>query len=507
MRSFVESPWFRLIFVIPFIIAEIVLTYLLLDYTFAQFAWVNTILHIVSIIIVLAIVRLSRHLSSDLIWILFILIAPIAGTTFYLLASANMITGRTYRGLVNEAKIAAKYYEQDESVMKEVEETAHDAAGHFRYLLEDGGFPTYRNADATYYPLGDYAHAPMLEDLRKAERFIFFEYFIIEEGKMWDPILEILVQKAEQGVDVRVLYDDMGSIGTLPARYAGDLEKRGVKCISFNRLNPIIGAIVNHRDHRKILVIDGKVAYTGGINLADEYINAVVKFGHWKDNAIRVTGKAVWSFTTMFLTTWNALRHEDDDYRAFYLPSEAEETHGFIAPYGETPLDDKNVGQNVYLNIIDQAHDYCYITTPYLIIDTEMENALIRAAQRGVDVRIITPGIPDKHTIFAITRSYYAPLIKGGVHILAYDPGFVHAKVFVSDDTIATVGTLNLDYRSLYLHFENGVLMYRTSAVEHVRDDVVETFKKCHEVTTEECTKGVVQEGILSVARVFAPLL
>ncbi|MBO7676472.1 MAG: cardiolipin synthase, partial [Erysipelotrichaceae bacterium] len=340
-----------------------------------------------------------------------------------------------------------------------------------------------------------------------AKKFIFIEYFIIETGYMWNSILEILEEKAKEGLDVRVMYDDLGSFFLLPASYFRQLEEKGIKCLPFNRINPYLNIIINHRDHRKIMVIDGKVAFSGGVNLADEYINYIERFGKWKDNIIMIKGEAVWSFTVMFLTHWNAIRDTDTDFEKFTVRTNSRKSDGYIAPYGETPLDKENSSQNIYLNILNQAQDYCYIYTPYLIIDTEMINALILCAKRGVDIRIITPGIPDKKVVFSITRSYYRQLVEGGVKIFEYTPGFVHSKVFVSDDILATVGTVNLDYRSLYLHFENGAYIFGSEKIAEIRDDLVGAMEEGHEVSLKECKYNVIKEFALSVLRLFAPMM
>ena len=324
---------------------------------------------------------------------------------------------------------------------------------------------------------------------------------------MWNSILEILEEKVQAGVDVRVMYDDVGSFFTLSGSYAKKLEAKGIKCISFNRVNPILNIIMNHRDHRKIMVIDGKVAFSGGVNLADEYINVKVVYGKWKDNMIRVKGEAVWSYTVMFLTHWNALRKEDEDFLKYKVEDALTNYDGYIAPYGETPLDYEITAQNVYLSILHSAKDYCYIFTPYLIIDTEMINSLILAAQSGVDVRIVTPGIPDKKLVFSITQSYYQQLIEGGVKIYEYTPGFVHAKVFVSDDKVATVGTINLDYRSLYIHFENGCYLYEVSTIQDIKQDLLDTMAQGHEVALEDTINNPIKEFFISVLRLFAPMM
>ncbi len=348
----------------------------------------------------------------------------------------------------------------------------------------------------------------MLEELKKAEKFIFFEYFIVAHGKMWDSILEILEEKAKKGVDVRVMYDDLGCIALLPKNYPQELEKKGIKCVAFNRLNALAGVIMNNRDHRKILVIDGKVAFSGGINIADEYINIGSKYGHWKDNAIRVKGDAVWNYTVMFLTIWNSFREDDEDYNVFKYEFEDKKTqNGFVSPYGETPLDTEVTGEDIYLNIINQANDYVYIFTPYLIIDTDMINALNLAAKRGVDVKIVIPGIPDKKIVYTVSESYVEPLVKGGVKVYKYTPGFVHSKVFISDDHIATVGTINMDYRSLYLHFECGCYMEDVDVIKDIKKDLVETINVSKKITKEDAMPNIFKATWQALLRLVAPLM
>lgn len=469
--------------------------------------WIDVILTILSVAIVLSIIKNSRHLSSDIIWIIGIMIFPIAGTITYLFLGADLLSSKTFRSIKKYTKEAKKYYVQDEQVLKELDNEGKPYKGQFNYISKYAGYPFYKNEDFTYYELGDLGYPVMIEELKKAENFIFLEYFIIKEGKMWDGILEVLKDKAKQGLDVRVMYDDLGSFTTLSFSYAKELEKMGIKCEPFNRINPIIGAIMNHRDHRKILVIDGKVAFSGGINLADEYINLKHRFGHWKDNVFRVKGEAVWTYTVMFLTHWNALRQEDDDFLKFKVQQENNKFDGYIAPYGETPLDDELTAQYIYTNILNQANDYCYIYTPYLIIDTDLINVLRLAAKRGVDVKIITPGIPDKKIVFNVTRSYYKALIEAGVEIYEYSPGFVHSKLFVADDIVAAVGTINLDFRSLYHHFENGTYLYKSEKVLDMKKDITDALKVSHKLSIEEVSYGFFKGLLLSLLRLFAPLL
>ena len=379
--------------------------------------------------------------------------------------------------------------------------------GQVQYISNYVGYPIYDNTEIKYFPLGEDVYPVMIEELKKAKKFIFLEYFIIGKGKMWQGILDILEQKVKEGVDVRVIYDDVGSISSLPNKYDRFLESKGIKCVVFNKLKPIIAVIMNNRDHRKIMVIDGNVSFSGGINIADEYINKKEKYGHWKDNGIMIKGEATWNFTVMFLKIWNAYREDDDTFEKFRPTIKDVKADGYILPYGENPLDDEIVGENIYLNIINQAKKYVYIFTPYLIIDSEMLSAITLASKRGVDVRIVTPGIPDKKIVFTLTRSYYKMLKKDGVKIYEYTPGFLHSKVFVCDDDIATVGTLNLDYRSLYLHFECGIYIYESKVIEEIKRDALDTMEKSHLVSDKESNAGFIKSIFQAVLKLAAPLM
>ncbi|MPM54949.1 Major cardiolipin synthase ClsA [bioreactor metagenome] len=378
------------------------------------------------------------------------------------------------------------------------------------YLERMAYCPVYGGTDTEYFSLGDLCFPRILEELRKAERYIFLEFFIIHEGVMWNAILEILAEKAAAGVDVRVIYDDFGCILTLPRDYDKQLEEMGIRCCVFNRLVPVLSVRLNNRSHRKLLIIDGKVGFTGGVNLADEYINQVQRFGHWKDSAILLRGEAVWSMTVMFLIMWDHIRELREDYnlcRPDYLPGECPKGMGFVQPYADSPLDGEAVGETVYLNLIARAHRYVYIMTPYLIIDDTMNTALSIAAKSGLDIRIMTPRIPDKKIVFEVTRAHYEPLLRAGVKIYEYTPGFVHAKSFVVDDEYGVVGSINMDYRSLFLHFENGVLLYHTPSVPDIRADFEETLSQCREMTLADCMEVSIRKRILrAVLRVFAPM-
>lgn len=497
--------------IIPLVIialGEIVLYCNLFKWLTTSFVFIEIVLHILSILIVLNIVRTSRHLSSDLMWIILIMLFPVFGTFVYVLMLLSLLFGKTFRNIIKEQKKVSSYYIQDESIIDEIRNDNLDYVSQLAFLHEEG-FPIYRNTDFEYYAPCENGFNVMLEELKKAENYIFMEYFIIEEGFMFNSILSILEEKVKQGVEVRIMYDDMGSLGTLPASYAKQLEKKGIKAVSFNRIFPIINTIMNHRDHRKILIVDGKVAFSGGANLADEYINKKVKHGHWMDNIICIKGKAVWSYLVMFLTNWNTLRHEDFDYSVFKNEDVVEETlfDGYIAPYAETPLDEELTGQSVYEDLLNSANKYVYIMTPYLIIDSEMINTLIHTAKKGVDVRIIMPGIADKQIVHDMGTTYYKQLIQGGVKIYEYEPGFVHSKVFICDDTYATVGTINLDYRSLYLHFENGTLLYKSKKIMDVKQNFFDTLEHCKKIQVEDTHVNIVKGLFLSIIRIFSPLL
>ena len=470
----------------------------------AQAAWIDTVIRALSVIVILIILKRSKHLSSDIMWILLIAVLPIPGTVFYLVAGADILSSRTYHAINTEILAARPLYKQDPEVLEKAGSLDPALAGQFHYLSADAGFPLYGGTDADYFPLGDLGFPQILEELSKARTFIFLEYFIVGSGYVWDSIVAILEEKVKQGVEVRVIYDDMGSMNTLPLNYAKTLEAKGIKAIAFNRISPFVNVVMNHRDHRKILVIDGHTAFSGGINLADEYVNRKRRFGHWKDNVIKIRGDAVWSMTVMFLTIWNAVRHEDADYTVF-RNTRTVKNSGFIAPYYDTPLDDENVGEHVYLNILGQAREYVYIMTPYLIIDTEMLSALTLAAKRGVKVKLVLPGIPDKRIANETTKSFYTELIDEGIEIYEYTPGFVHSKIFLCDDTVATVGTINLDFRSLYLNFENGVYLYRCDALKDIRNDFETTFKACKKISRDEAEVGYLRELFRAALRVIAP--
>ena len=466
-------------------------------------ALINVVYRIAGLLITLGLIRNSRSYSYTLPWIVIILVFPLIGTLLYIIIGYNKKRSRRLKSILKSEEKSSKYLIQDESIRKEINNNSR-----IRYITDYTNYPVTTNNDVSYYPLGEIAFKEMIKELKKANEFIFFEYFIVAPGKMWNSILEILKEKAKQGVEVRVMYDDLGCFSSLKSSYPKELEKYGIKCVVFNKLTPVSGIIMNNRDHRKILVIDGKVAFSGGINIADEYINEKVKYGHWKDNGIKVSGDAVWNYTVMFLTIWNAFKKTDSNYEKYkYKYPKSKEHKGYVIPYGETPLDEEVTGQNIYLNIINQANDYVYICTPYLIIDTDMINALTLAAKRGVDVRIIIPGIPDKKIVYSLSESYIEPLVKYGVKVYRYTPGFVHSKMFLADDNIATVGTINLDYRSLYLHFECGLYLENVKCIKEIKNDMIDTLDKSKEVSRKEARPPFLKAVRQAILRLVAPLM
>ncbi len=460
---------------------------------------------VMSIVIVLGIIKNSKRLSSDLPWIIIIMLFPIIGSLMYVIIGRNIHRSKLLKNINKSIENSEKYLIQDEKILKEINDQEYTD---LKYISEFAHFPVTKNNQVKYFSLGDDVYPVMLEELKKAQNYIFMEYFIINNGKMWERILNILKEKAQNGLDVRVIYDDLGSIAMLPSDYPKTLESMGIKCVAFNKLKPFAGAIMNNRDHRKMLIIDGHTVFSGGINISDEYINITHPHGHWKDNGIMIKGEAVWNFTVMFLSIWNAYFMTDNDYTKYkYVFKKKYKENGYVVPYGESPLDDEIIGEDIYLNILGEAKKYVYIYTPYLIIDTDMINALIRCAKRGVDVRLIVPGIPDKKTVYSLTSSYFDVLLKGGVKIYKYSKGFVHSKVFVCDDKVATVGTINLDYRSLYLHFECGVYLKEVEAIKDIYKDLYDALLVSKQLSQKDLKTKFFAKLWQAILRLVAPMM
>ncbi|KGK87757.1 cardiolipin synthase [Clostridium sp. HMP27] len=475
------------------------------------FIYFNTISSLLSAIAVLWIINNKNNPAYKIAWIIPIMLFPIFGGLFYLMFGGNQISKRNKQKMKSMYSKMFNILNRDKNTLKEIESKDKNAANQARYIEKYSLCPVYPNSFSEYLTPGEMKFERLKQELKKAQKYIFLEYFIIEEGVMWNSILDILVEKVKQGVDVRVIYDDFGCLTKLPYKYDKHLKNLGIKCCAFNPLIPVLSIRINNRDHRKIVVIDGHTAFTGGVNLADEYINACEKYGHWKDSAIMIQGEAVWNFTIMFLSLWNYLNNTDEDYEKYKCLSfdeKALKNDGYILPFGDSPLDGEALGESVYMNLINNAKDYIYINTPYLILDHEMTVALSLAAKRGVDVKIVTPFIPDKAYVHTVTRSYYKALIESGVKIYEYTPGFIHAKSIVVDDDFAIIGTINLDYRSLYLHFECAVWMYKTSSILDIKSDFINTLKKCKFIDLDQYRNLPWYKKVMALfLRVFAPLM
>ncbi len=506
---------FRIVFSRTGIIIILILLQLLFFFATANFltryqTYIYGISTAIGFCVVIYIYNSEDNPAFKMTWILFVMIFPVFTTLFYIFVRLQVGVRRMRNQLEKQKQDTAPYMQQKQGVTDALRASKSANAYLSNYLSSEADFPTYENTEVEYFPLGDDMFEDLEKELKKAQHFIFMEYFIVDYGYMWDTVRDILKQKADAGVDVRFMYDGMNVISRLPYSYDKQLDAMGIKCRVSNPVRPFLSTVQNNRDHRKICVIDGKVGYTGGANLADEYINQKERFGHWKDAAIKLTGDAVQSLTMMFLQMWNVNGPDTDNYEKFCTrPSRMlRRGLGYVIPYADSPFDGKNEGEEVYFHILNHARQYVHIMTPYLILDYEMTQTLMRVAESGVEVVILMPGIPDKWYAYAVAKTYYKELIEGGVKIYEYTPGFVHAKVFVSDDNVATVGSVNLDYRSLYLHFECGAFIYDNPAVLDIEKDYQETLKESHKVTLDDVkNRSVPMKVVGSVLRLVAPLM
>lgn len=512
-RNYKKLIYNRLMITIGLVLIQFALSFFLLA-TF--YGWSSRVLlfliELFGFACVLYIINHEEKPSSRLNWVIILLIFPFVGIFMYLLYGEGRPT-RKMNKKIGETK-KENMLTLKRCVSKADEQALKGRTSEIcRYLHDYAGYPAYADGEIDYFETGEKMFAKMLEEMDKAEKFILAEYFIVAGGKMWNAFSNMLLKKANQGVQIRLIFDDFGCLMNMPPHFDKYVEALhpNIKCMMFNRIIPFFSMRANNRDHRKLLIVDGKVGFTGGINIADEYINEKNRFGVWKDTGIKITGNAVGSLTMMFFNLWNAFQPKEK-VEEFFFEHPVDDglksaTPCFIHPYDDSPLDRESVGETVYLDIINRAKEYVYIFTPYLILDDYMRTALCSASKRGVDVRIVTPGTPDKKTIFRLTRANYASLLKAGVKIYEYTPGFIHAKSMVSDDTAAVVGTINLDYRSLYLHFENAVYFTGSNAVLKVRKDCEDTFlcsKQIHETDVKRTVFGKVYDSLL---RIFETLV
>lgn len=512
-RKSVQNGILRLIFTIAAITLEIGLIVMLITRFNSVAAWISMGTRFLAMFLVLGIYSQHTTATMKMPWIMLILVTPIFGTTMYLLIGLNShVIHMKKRYDEVDRKLFPKLYQSD-AVMEKLRKFDPHAAGLSTYLTNHSFYPVCQNTDVEYFDEAARALASQKEALEKAEHFIFMEYYAIEDKESWHDIQDILERKVREGVEVRVIYDDLGSISFITTDFVRRMEAVGIRCRVFNPFAPGLNAFLNNRDHRKFTVIDGFVGYTGGYNLANEYFNITHPYGYWKDTGVKITGDAVRNMTVTFLEMWNAVRADDEDDQTFdaFLPRvhyKAKEKDAFVQPYADSPMDDEQVGENVYISIVESAEHYAWFITPYLIITDELIHAFGLAAKRGVDVRVITPGIPDKKVVYSVTRSYYNSLTRNGVKIYEYTPGFCHAKMAVSDDKVATCGTINLDYRSLYHHFENGCLYMNCRAVLDTKADLEKTLSQCLDVTAQYTVgrSRVLRFGQM-ILRLFAPLL
>ena len=508
MRKILKFLFSRVFFTAFLIFLQFIFFFYVLLYINSLGPYIYIILEAIALVSLLFVINSDYEYSFKLIWSIVILAVPILGVGLYLLIGNSKLTSKTLKKMYNVTEETNYLYKYDTTLKYKFE---NDSIQKQITYLTNKGFPVYNNSKAYYLSWGEIKWQEMLAELKKAQKFIFIEYFIVEEGLFWDSILEILEQKVKEGVEVRVMYDDFGCISTLPKKYYKTLEKKGIKAIAFNPLKLYFSVRFNNRDHRKICVIDGNTGFCGGINLADEYINEKERFGIWKDTALLIRGSAVWSLTLMFLQNWNTHRKEDADFE-IYRPDpptlELRQSDEFILPYGDSPLDLEPLGRNVYINMINNAKKYVYITTPYLICDQTIMHSLCQAAENGIDVRIITPGIYDKKMVSWLTKDSYRPLLKSGVKIYEYTPGFIHAKSFICDDNLCNVGTINMDYRSFYHHFECSTLVYNSNAVMNLKKDFFDTLDSCKQITPEELKRyNIFTKLVVKILKLFAPLM
>lgn len=509
MRKFLNRLFSRMVITCIIVVIQLLFSAFALYILQENYVYVSVVLRLLSFIAVLHILNTDSNPAVKLAWIIPVLIFPIFGGLTYILYGNILMPKR-----IGKYMDDTKKWDEDTSLYDGRDLKAEEIKGWHSYRLckyveSYGPAGLFENTATKYYPIGRDFWPDFLADLKSAEKYIFLEYFIINKGEMWDEVHEVLKQKVKEGVEVRLIYDDIGSVFYVKKYYWKELEEEGIHCISFNQVIPMLFTVFNNRDHRKIASIDGKVAYTGGFNLSDEYINKVEILGTWKDDGVRMEGDAAWRFTVMFLQMWNSFRKDDEDIMRF-MPERKNipEADGYLQPYTDTPLDKETLGENIYMQMINDAKDYVYIFTPYLVVCNEMMTSLKLAAKRGVDVRIVTPAIPDKKMIFRITQSSYRELLKTGVKIYQYTPGFIHSKCVLADGNVASVGSVNMDNRSFYHHFECGVLIYDSSVIEDVKKDMDDTFALSEEITLEWCSKNLSRFGIVdALLRILSPLL
>lgn len=499
--------FFKLIMSRGFIISFLLLLQLSLFFLVAwalgqQGIYIYALFTALSIIFAISILNRSFNPAYKISWLLVVFLIPFAGPFFYLMFGKRYFSKKRIKKLI---KLRQDTLHQLKRNYRDIDFGNSDVNKISHYITSVTGLPAWENTDSQLLTPGEKFFEVFLEELKQAEKFIFLEYFILEDGYMWQAIKEILIKKVQEGVEVRLLYDDFANVNRISSAFKKDLIKQGIHVINFNPYRPRLSMVINYRDHRKITVIDGNVAFVGGINIADEYINKIERFGYWKDAAIMLRGDAVWNLTFLFLEMWQSSSTETFDYDRYY-PTKIYPTNGYVQPFGDGPQDNHQSTEMVYMQIINNAKRYVYITTPYLIIDNEIATALKLAALSGVDVRIMMPHIPDKKVVYLISQSYYPELIRAGVKIYEYLPGFMHSKMIISDDEVAMIGTANLDYRSFYLHFEVSCFLYQTTSVIEMREDALQCLEEAKLVKLENLKTSIFRTVFVAILRAFSPM-
>lgn len=507
MRKFWNLFFSRTFILVLLIFLQLLFMFVVFYALSISYSELDIFLQVLSIIMIFYIINRPDNPSYKLVWCITILVMPFVGGIFYLLFGGKKVPRALRKNVLQSAKESMQYLHPHDEVMQEIYEKDIHIAHQFNYVYQNAYFPAYKNTEVSFFKCGEEKFAALVQELNKAKKTIYLEYFIIAEGKMWNTILKILIQKVKEGVDVRLIFDDAGCFQTLPRGYEQTLRNLGIQCEIFNPLRPTLVIQMNNRDHRKLVIIDNEVAFTGGINLADEYINQLDRFGHWKDTAVMIKGEAVWNCTIMFLQFWNFLSENKISYLDFKKEKEYQ-SDGYILPFSDSPTDDEEVGLTVHMNLIQNAKRTVYIQTPYLIINYEMKKALSNAAKSGVDVRIIVPHIPDKWYAHMMTQGNYRDLIRCGVKIYEYLPGFIHSKTILCDNEIGICGTINMDYRSYYMHYEDGVLMYQCSALKRMEEDYQETLDISQLITQEDCDQIRLPIRLFhAILNLFSPLM
>ncbi|SFL35198.1 cardiolipin synthase [Lachnospiraceae bacterium KH1T2] len=509
-KSETKSSVLRLAVVLVSLSFHIIWAFWLLRFLEDGRPWVNVVYGVITVILALLVYGRHMNASYKLPWIILILGLPPMGMMLYLFFGRKGALSKQkseYRGL-DEA--LSEVYPVNAKVIQEVDKDDPYIGSFMKYIIYQGGFSVWKHTRTEFYNDGAVGAAAQIEELKKAEKYIFMEYHAVEDGVGFEPFKQVLMEKARAGVEVRLIFDDIGSIMFIDKSFSKELESAGVQVRDFNPVSPIIHVFMNYRDHRKITVIDGKVGFVGGYNLANEYFHITEPYGFWKDSGVKITGDAVKSLVLIFMGMWNYIKLTDsgeDGEKYTAVSCEDIEDDGYVLPYADSPMLQEPLAETVYMNMLRTAKKYCWFTTPYLIITDEMSREIVDAAKRGVDVRIITPGIPDKRLVYSETRSYYAQLARDGVRIFEYTPGFCHSKMCIADDVSAIVGTINLDFRSLYLHFENGIYFYKSKVIKDIKKDFNDMYAVSREVTDKYDHRNLSLRIRQCLLRLVSPLM